>query len=113
EVFGLIHAGDRLIDDKVLEEVAHHFTINNIEAMYGHSILVNQDDQPVRVNKSPEFQKSLFKAGWMPSHQSIYLRRDIVKDLGYYRTDFGGSGDYEFVLRYFYFNHLKVKRLDA
>jgi glycosyltransferase len=49
----------------------------------------------------------------MPSHQSIYIRREIFERLGYYRLDLGGSGDYEFVLRYFNFNDLKIKRLDS
>ena len=112
DVFGLIHAGDRLFDEQVIARIADHFKTHEIDGMYGHSVLVNQDDDPVRVNKSPTFRKSLFKAGWMPSHQSVYLRREIIESLGYYRTDLGGSGDYEFVLRYFYFNSLNIKRLD-
>lgn len=113
DVIGLIHAGDRLFDKHVIANIARHFSSNNIDGMYGHSVLVNENDVPVRVNKSPRFRKTLFRAGWMPSHQSVYLKRDIIKRLGYYRTDFGGSGDYEFVLRYFYFNDLRIKRLDA
>lgn len=113
DVVGLIHAGDRLFDEQVISRIAEHFISNDIDAMYGHSVLVNQEDEPVRVNKSPEFRKSLFKAGWMPSHQSVYIKKEVIERLGYYRTDLGGSGDYEFVLRYFYFNDLKVKRLDA
>lgn len=112
DVVGLIHAGDRLFDREVISGIAEHFKTNDIDAMYGHSILVNKSDKPVRVNKSPKFRKSLFKAGWMPSHQSVYLKRELFEKLGYYREDFGGSGDYEFVLRYFYFNDLKIKRLD-
>ncbi|SHE34633.1 glycosyltransferase [Fodinibius roseus] len=113
DVVGLIHAGDRLFDDQVISRIAEHFISNDIDAMYGHSILVNKEDEPVRVNKSPEFRKSLFKVGWMPSHQSVYIKKEVIERLGNYRTDLGGSADYEFVLRYFYFNDLKVKRLDA
>jgi len=113
DVCGLIHAGDRLFDNQVIANIVQHFQTNNIDAMYGHSIIVNERDDPVRVNKSTKFKKSLFKAGWMPSHQSVYLRREVIEKLGYYRTDLGGSGDYEFVLRYFYFHDLRIKRLDA
>jgi len=112
DIVGLIHAGDRLFDSSVLDKIAKHFLENNIDAMYGHSILVDKNDKPFRVNKSPKFRKSLFKAGWMPSHQSIYIRREIFDKLGLYRLDFGGSGDYEFTFRYFYLNDLKIKRLD-
>jgi len=112
DIVGLIHAGDRLFDSGVLSKIVKHFLENNIDAMYGHSILVDKNDRPFRVNKSPKFRKSLFKAGWMPSHQSIYIRREIFDKLGLYRLDLGGSADYEFTLRYFYLNDLKIKRLD-
>lgn len=112
EIVGLIHAGDRLYDNTVLDSVNHHFIVNDIDACYGHSVIVNNKETIVRINKSPKFKKSLFKKGWMPSHQSIYIRREIFEKLGLYRTDFGGSGDYEFVLRYFYFNNIRVRLLD-
>jgi len=112
DIVGLIHAGDQLINTQVLRKIAEHFTGNEIDASYGHSIIVNSSNSPVRVNKSPEFRKSLFKFGWMPSHQSVYIKREVFDRLGLYRTDFGGAGDYEFILRYFYFNNLKIKRLD-
>ncbi len=112
DVIGLIHAGDRLFDGDVIRKISEHFEKNEIDAMYGHSILVNEEDVPFRVNKSPEFRKSLFKAGWMPSHQSVYIKKEVIDKLGLYRLDFGGSADYEFVLRYFYVNNLKIKKLD-
>lgn len=112
DIVGLIHAGDRLYDEHIIGKIANHFTENDIDAMYGHSILIKDDDRPFRVNKSPEFKKKLMKRGWMPSHQSVYIRREVFDELGLYRLDLGGSADYEFVLRYFYVNPLKIKRLD-
>jgi len=112
DVVGLIHAGDRLFDDSVAGRIAQHFSENDIDAMYGHSILVDKDDKPFRVNKSPEYRKNLMKRGWMPSHQSVYIQRDRLTEHGLYRLDLGGSADYEFVLRYFYLNDLKIRRLD-
>lgn len=112
DVVGLIHAGDQIYDKFTIEKIVNHFQTHDIEASYGHSVFVNKNNQVVRVNKSPKFNKKLFKFGWMPSHQSIYIRREIFKKLGLYRLDLGGSGDYEFVIRYFYCNNIKVKLLD-
>ena len=112
EVVGLIHAGDRLFNGEVIRKIAAHFMTYDIDLMYGHSILVNDRDLPVRVNKSPTFRRSLVKRGWMPSHQSIYVRRKLLDRIGYYNLDLHPSSDYEFFLRYFYFNKLKIKRLD-
>jgi len=112
DIVGLIHAGDRLFDNKVIQKIADHFAVNDIDAMYGHSLLVNSNDLPVRVNKSPEYNKQLIRWGWMPSHQSIYIRRSVIDRLGYYNLDLHPSSDYEFFLRYFYFNDIRIKRLD-
>jgi len=112
DIVGLIHAGDRLFDSKVVQKIADHFNNNDIDIMYGNSILVNGEDIPVRVNKSPEYKRSLSKRGWMPSHQSIYIKRNLLDKIGYYNLDLHPSSDYEFFLRYFYFNNFKIKRLN-
>ncbi|MCT4588719.1 MAG: glycosyltransferase [Carboxylicivirga sp.] len=112
DVVGLIHAGDRLYDANIIEKIVEHFDDKKPDVMYGHSILVNADDHPVRVNRSPAYKRSLVQQGWMPSHQSIYMKRSLLDQFGYYNLDLHPSSDYEFFLRYFYFNKLKVSRLD-
>ena len=112
DVVGLIHAGDRLFNSHVAGKIADHFRQHEIDVMYGHSLLVNDRDVPIRVNKSPQYRRSLVRRGWMPSHQSIYIRRDLLERIGYYNLDLHPSSDYEFFLRYFYFNRLRIKRLD-
>jgi len=112
DVVGLIHAGDRLFNGEVIRKIADHFNVHDIDVMYGHSILVNERDVPVRVNRSPAYRRSLVIRGWMPSHQSIYIRRSLLDRIGYYNLDLHPSSDYEFFLRYFYFHSLKIKRLD-
>jgi len=112
DVVGLIHAGDRLYDTDTVKKIAAHFVAHDIDVMYGHSVMVGENDIPVRINKSPEYKRSLVKRGWMPSHQSIYVKRDTLYKYGLYKLDLHPSADYEFFLRYFYFNRLSIKRLD-
>lgn len=112
DIVGLIHAGDRLYDELVIQKIAHHFLTNDIDAMYGNSKIVNQQGKIKFINKSPEYSKWMVRFGWMPSHQSIYIKRELFDKIGYYRNDLGGSGDYEFFIRYFYFNNLKIKKLE-
>ncbi len=37
--------------------------------------------------------------GWMPGHPTLYLRRKVYEEFGYYRTDYRISADYEFMIR--------------
>jgi glycosyltransferase len=113
DVVGLIHAGDRLYDSNVFKKISNHFIDNNIDILYGHSKIVNLRDKPKRINISPEYKHSLARWGWMPSHQSIYVKKNLFEKYGYYRTDLGGAGDYEWFIRYFYLNKLRIKRLDT
>jgi len=113
DLVGLIHAGDRLFNDNVISDIANFFINNSeLDISYGHDIIVKKNDDPIRVNKSPEYSRNLIERGWMPAHQSIYIKKELFEKHGLYRTDLGGSGDYEFFLRYFYFSKLEIKRID-
>lgn len=112
DVIGLIHAGDRLYSADSARAIARAYEDPDLEATYGHSVLVNQADRPIRVNPSKPFSRSRIRFGWMPSHQSIYMRRERFERYGAYRTDLGGSADYEFFIRQFYRHPIRAKLID-
>ncbi len=114
DVVGLIHAGDRLHDENVLRDIATFFENNDVDVMYGHSRIVDGKGKAKRLNISPAFSKGLVRNGWMPSHQSIYVKREVFEKVGYYTQNVGGSGDYEWFINCFYkhADELKIKRND-
>ena len=112
DIVGLIHAGDRLYSNDIVGRIAEKFRQQQIEAIYGYSVLVDSSDRVVRVNRSPEFSRGAIRRGWMPSHQSIYMRKSVISQNGDYRTDLGQNGDYEFFVRHFYKHSIRVARLD-
>ena len=112
EVIGLIHAGDRLYSADAISAIAKAFEDPDLEATYGHSVLVDPADRPVRVNPSKAFSRARIRFGWMPSHQSIYMRKERFERYGAYRNDLGGSGDYEFFIRQFYRHPIRAKLID-
>jgi glycosyltransferase len=112
DIVGLIHAGDRLYDNEVVAKIAKHFEENNIDISYGHSIIVDTEGKIKLVHKSPKYSRWRIKIGWMPSHQSMYIRREVFDKFGYYNLDFHPYSDYELFLRFFYFNSLIIKQMD-
>jgi glycosyltransferase len=112
DIVGLIHAGDQLHDQYVIEKIARHFEKNDIDMCYGHSKIMNENDMVVRVNKSPAYKPSLMKWGWMPSHQSFYAKRKLFEQYGCYNLKYKIAADYELLLRFIYFNRLKAALLD-
>ena len=113
DVIGLIHAGDELYDNSVIEKIADSFKCFNIEAIYGHSVAYTaKREKLVRVTHSPEYHDTLFKLGWHPPHQTLYIKRHLFEKLGYYKLKFKIASDYELMLRYIYFNNIRIKLLD-
>jgi glycosyltransferase len=112
DIVGLIHAGDRLHSNDVITKIARHFETNNIDAIYGHSKIVNNNDVVIRVNKSPAYNPSLMKWGWTPSHLSFYAKRDLFEKHGYYNLKYKIAADYELLLRFMYFNKINASLLD-
>lgn len=102
DVVGLIHAGDCLHDEGVVEDIAKFFEENDVDIMYGHSRIVDSNGNVKRLNISPQFSKNFVKWGWMASHQSIYAKHDVFEKYGYYTQNVGGSGDYEWFVNIFY-----------
>jgi glycosyltransferase len=112
DIVGLIHAGDRLYDKFIIEKMAKYFIENKVDAIYGHSKIINAKKEVVRINESPQFKQSLFKQGWFPSHQSFYAKRALFQKYGLYNLKYKIAADYELLLRFLYFNDVKVSLLD-
>lgn len=111
DIVGLIHAGDMLHDNKVIEDIVKNFQTNEIDISYGNSKIV-EGDKVKRVNISPSYSLFHVKTGWMPSHQSIYVKRELIDKLGGYRLDLHPDADYEWFIRFFICNKLKINRLN-
>jgi len=113
DVIGLIHAGDELFDNKVVEKIVSCFNQHEVDAVYGHSKILSQDGtKVVRINKSPDFKKNLFSRGWFPSHQSFYAKSELFEKFGLYNLKYRIAADYELLFRFIYINKINVKLLD-
>lgn len=99
EVIGVIHGGDSLYDKEVISKLIKVMRTSKADVVYGNSIVVSNENKVVRVNKSPKYEYNLLNKGWMPSHQSIYVRRKAMERVGLYRTDIGLIADYEWFVR--------------
>jgi glycosyltransferase len=113
DIIGLIHAGDYLYNNEVIRKINDHFENNpEDEAIYGHAIVINSKEKIVRIDKSPLFSKSLFKRGWFLPHESFYAKRYLFKKYGLYNLKYKIAADYELILRFLYFNNVKVNLLN-
>jgi glycosyltransferase involved in cell wall biosynthesis len=102
EVLGIIHSDDIYANKFVLENVMKHFEQNARTEAYSTSLKIyknNQFDKSYRVYNAKRFKKWQFRLGMQPPHPSFFIRKKALENVGFYRTQYKISGDFEWLLR--------------
>jgi glycosyltransferase len=110
DVVGLMHSDDFYADDCVLECIAEAFADPDVDGVYGDLQYV-AGEKPhgvVRHWRSGEYSRSKLGRGWMPPHPTLYLRRKVLEQWGYYDTNYQIAADYDAMLRYLVKGKIKL-----
>ena len=46
--------------------------------------------------------------GWMPPHTTLFIKKNLIEKIGYYNENFKISSDYDFIIRLFKIEDLKI-----
>lgn len=103
KIIGILHSDDRLGSKKIISEIVEIFNSNsNIQILYGNLLYTNYNfSRIIRTWKSKKYKKNLLSYGWMPPHPTVYVRKEIFQEIGYYNKGYKISGDYDFLIRLF------------
>jgi glycosyltransferase involved in cell wall biosynthesis len=104
DVVGILNSDDLYADNRVVGDVALRFENCSCDGVYGDLVYVDDKDlsRMRRYWKAGECGLSAFRKGWMLPHPTFFVRRELYKRFGGYRTDFTNSADYELILRFVY-----------
>ena len=116
DIVGLMHSDDVFFDETVISKIVAVFNKNsNTDAVYGDGIYVTNDaEQKIvrnRIGGAYDYKK--IKAGWLPLHPTVYIKRSIIEKYGSYNLDFKIASDTEFLLRYLYKYKINIYYLNA
>lgn len=102
DVVGILNSDDLYMDNKVLEDIANTFIHENIDAVYGNLIFVEENDttKVVRTWKGSQYKPESFLNGWHPAHPTFYVRREVYEKYGVFDISFNVSADFELMLRF-------------
>ena len=50
----------------------------------------------------------LLNNGWMPPHTSLFFKKNLLNEIGYYDESFKISSDYDFIIRLFRKEKIKI-----
>lgn len=116
DVIGLMHSDDVFYDTAVVSKIVLGFKNNpNVDAIYGDGIYVTNDDEQktVRNRIGGEYKFNKLKAGWLPLHPTVYIKKTVLDKYGNYNLDFKIASDTEFLLRYLYKYKINIAYLNS
>lgn len=104
DVIGILNSDDMLETDDVISAISETFEQQHVGAVYGDLEYVHSEDteKVFRIWKGKKYDRSLFKAGWMPAHPTFYIKRNLVEEFGGYESHYFTAADYEFMARYLF-----------
>ena len=81
--------------------------------MYGDLVYVKRKDtnKIVRYWRAGEGDRAKIVNGWMPPHPSLFIKRDVYEQYGYFNSDFKISTDYEIMLRFLFMHRISMSYL--
>ena len=111
EIIGFLHSDDLFYNSKVLKKIICKFQNNDLDGIYGdleYTEKINTN-KVVRYWESCTFNNKLLKKGWTPPHPTLFLKKSIYKKYGKFDLNFKISADYDFMLRIFKDDSLKIQ----
>lgn len=71
------------------------------DALYGDAIITSSTDltKTKRIWKAGNFKPFKLYLGWMPPHQTMFIRKNLIDQIQGFDTTFHIAADYDFILR--------------
>jgi glycosyltransferase involved in cell wall biosynthesis len=113
DIVCFLNADDEYASPDVLTKVANEMSRHALDGLLGDVAYFapGRHDQIVRRYRSDRFRPDKLAYGWMPAHPALFLRRQVYRRVGKFRTDYRIAGDFEFIVRAFSRAELRYRHL--
>jgi glycosyltransferase involved in cell wall biosynthesis len=107
DIICFLNADDYYDSTQVLSKVATAMQQDRLDALVGDVGFFRKENikRLVRHYRSDRFKPERLAWGWMPAHPALFMRREVFKRVGYFKTDYQIAADYEYVVRAFCGQH--------
>jgi glycosyltransferase involved in cell wall biosynthesis len=101
DIVGILNSDDIFAGSNVLENVISRFCESGADALFADLVYVRPDnpDRVVRYYSGAGFTPDKFAWGWMPPHPTFFVKRELYKRFGLFRTNYKIAADYEMTAR--------------
>lgn len=113
DVICFLNADDQYASNDVLSIVATEMQDRKIDALAGNAVFfkAGNPSKIVRRYRSDRFTPERLSWGWMPAHPALFLRSEIVRRVGSFKSDYKIAGDFEFIIRAFHGHSVRYRHL--
>lgn len=114
DIVGILNSDDFFNAEDCITKVVNCFKDNNIDAVYADSYYVRENNifKPIRCYNNRYFSPKWLLYGYIPDHETFYMKKTCYEISGYINTDERLGGDAEFIIRMVYVNKIKTMYLD-
>jgi glycosyltransferase involved in cell wall biosynthesis len=103
DIICFLNADDYYDSNHVLSKVAKVMQQEDLDAVVGDVGFFRKENMHhlVRHYRSGRFTPKRLAWGWMPAHPALFMRKEVFRRVGHFKTDYQIAADYEYVVRAF------------
>lgn len=121
KIIGLIHSDDYYVSRDVIESVVNEFNrYQNIKVLYGIVDSVDRKTGKLELRWGKDCSPNEIRKRMYIPHPTLFCKKEVYEDIGYFRKDLKYTMDYEWVIRlvkytrpYFLNKRIAVMRRDG
>ncbi len=108
DIIGFLNADDVYADNDLLRRIVEMMQRMSLDALFGDVEFFKSEvpEKVLRRYRSNRFRPDRIGWGWMPAHPTLFLRRRVFDEFGYFRENYRIAGDFELIARIFKSNTL-------
>ncbi|MEM9885164.1 MAG: glycosyltransferase family 2 protein [Bacteroidota bacterium] len=99
-----LNADDFYTNTDVISQVVSTARETDADSIYGDLLFVDQNNinKAVRFWRAGHFDRYKMLFGWSVPHPTFFVKKSVFHRCGLFRENFGLSGDYEMMVRFFF-----------
>jgi glycosyltransferase involved in cell wall biosynthesis len=103
DYLGFLNSDDVYHHERVLESIAAALSSSGADSAHADLVYVRRDDPSriVRYWHSKPYVAGMFEAGWHPAHPTLFVRTDLLKEMGGFNTHYRYHADFDLMVRLF------------
>jgi glycosyltransferase involved in cell wall biosynthesis len=114
DIVGILNSDDFYIDELTIGKVVKEFEEELVDSVYADLVYIKPENlnKTVRYYDSSKFNPSKFAYGLMPAHPTFFVKREIYKKYGMFRTDLKIAADFDILARFLYIHKISYSYIN-